>query len=252
MTYALGNPFAPAAERSAALEGMLLWSVSRGIVSAVGPRLIQTDAALNPGNSGGPIVDDHGRILGIASRKLGGDNVAFAASAAQLSTLVAAPRRRPFLQGTIGAGVGIVLGSGVSQAMTAEIEPELVVRDRLVLRATGGLPLGPRNRAIEVGTVTWPVGGATLGLRQRFGHGRLNVAFELGAGGLLQTGLDAKWSATDQRFVVSSHPYELVPQAYASLLLGGIGLRIVEADPFATPETLYAIDLQFPGVLTTF
>lgn len=51
-------------------------TVSSGIVSAVGRALrggagrlieniIQTDVSLNPGNSGGPLLDSHGRVVGI-------------------------------------------------------------------------------------------------------------------------------------------------------------------------------------------
>jgi len=47
-------------------------SVTKGIVSAVGPKpelgsgtWIQTDAAVNPGNSGGPLLDASGEVIGI-------------------------------------------------------------------------------------------------------------------------------------------------------------------------------------------
>lgn len=65
-------------------------SVSTGIVSALGrvlpngiggllTGLIQTDAAINSGNSGGPLVNDRGEVIGINTAKLSnGDRIGFA------------------------------------------------------------------------------------------------------------------------------------------------------------------------------
>lgn len=76
IVLAIGSPFG--------LEG----SVTQGIVSAIGRTLstedgfsianvIQTDAALNPGNSGGPLLSLSGEVIGV-NRAKGGDNVGFA------------------------------------------------------------------------------------------------------------------------------------------------------------------------------
>lgn len=66
LVVAVGNPFG------------LGWTVTSGVVSALNrelpnPRggkltdLIQTDAPINPGSSGGPLVDSQGRIVGITT-----------------------------------------------------------------------------------------------------------------------------------------------------------------------------------------
>ncbi len=82
---AFGYPF-----RDDVISGM---SVSAGIVSSFGYDIrkgawvIQTDAALNPGNSGGPLLNGNGRVLGMVAFRIaatpGGDaldNLGFAVS----------------------------------------------------------------------------------------------------------------------------------------------------------------------------
>ncbi|UPM44585.1 trypsin-like peptidase domain-containing protein (plasmid) [Halocatena salina] len=85
---AIGTPFG--------LEG----SMTAGLVSGVDrlipapndytiPDAIQTSAPVNPGNSGGPLMDLAGQVVGVVSSG-GGDNLAFAISAALIERVVPA------------------------------------------------------------------------------------------------------------------------------------------------------------------
>jgi serine protease Do len=73
---AIGAPFGIGALGDPAPDGRHYPSVSLGIVSALHRYqeqygdCIQTDAAVNPGNSGGPLVDLDGRLVGINGRIL--------------------------------------------------------------------------------------------------------------------------------------------------------------------------------------
>ena len=59
-------------------------SVTMGIVSSIrteknGTRVIQTDTAISPGNSGGPLIDKNGDVIGVVTFKIrGGENLNFA------------------------------------------------------------------------------------------------------------------------------------------------------------------------------
>jgi hypothetical protein len=66
-------------------------SITKGIVSSFSRddyddrEYIQTDAAFNPGNSGGPLVDECGRVIGINTMTIwNSENIGFATKASQI------------------------------------------------------------------------------------------------------------------------------------------------------------------------
>jgi putative serine protease PepD len=68
-------------------------SVSNGIVSAFRDGYIQFSAPIAPGNSGGPLVNLHGQVIGVARSKLvaqGAEGLSFAIPIAIVCTSVSA------------------------------------------------------------------------------------------------------------------------------------------------------------------
>ena len=144
LVVAIGNPHGYAG------------SVTAGVVSALGRSLparsgaatriiddvIQTDAALNPGNSGGALVDGHGRVVGI-------------------NTAVA------------GVGLGLAVPiNATTRRIVAALMRDGRVRRAWIGIAGGARPLPPRvaaslgrDRAIEVVEVIDGSPAAVAGLR---------------------------------------------------------------------------------------
>lgn len=68
LVWAVGSPFGL---QESVTYGILSAKERRGISGGVIQEFLQSDAAVNPGNSGGPLVDIHGRIVGINTAIIG-------------------------------------------------------------------------------------------------------------------------------------------------------------------------------------
>ena len=125
---ATGLPVLSVADSSAIQPGQLVFaignpdglnnSVSMGVVSAVArqrqsdvsPAYIQTDAAINPGSSGGALVDVHGRLIGMTSFILteggGSEGLGFALPSGLVSLICGALKTKGHFEvGDIGLRV---------------------------------------------------------------------------------------------------------------------------------------------------
>jgi hypothetical protein len=134
--YAIGSP------------GGLEKTVTQGIVSALGRRylqigdVIQIDAAVNPGNSGGPVVDMAGRLTGIVfagMENYPGLNFAVPAErlAAALPAMIAGGKAsRPWLGLTISE-----TAAGAEIIYTAPSTPaaEQRIREGSILKSINGI-----------------------------------------------------------------------------------------------------------------
>ena len=125
---AIGNPL-----------GELTFSESSGIISAVNRtitmadgrdmNMIQTDSAINSGNSGGPLFNDHGEVIGIVSAKYTSgpsqgasvEGLGFAIPIDDVSQMVSELVSSGYVKGKPTLGI---LGSNVDEAAQAYGVPQ--------------------------------------------------------------------------------------------------------------------------------
>ncbi len=101
--YVFGFPFG---EALALHNGNPTITVGKGTISSIrlkadgAPEKIQIDGALNPGNSGGPIVDGQGRLVGVAVATVKGSGIGLAIPPQELQRTLAGRVSRYHLHAT--------------------------------------------------------------------------------------------------------------------------------------------------------
>ena len=118
--YVFGFPFGPGL---AAGRGNLSVVVGKGSVSSIRTdgdgrvSVVLIDGALNPGNSGGPVVDTQGRLVGIAVASIQGANIGFVIP-------------RPHLLAMMnGRPEGLLVTAGVPRDGTVELALDVPLLD---------------------------------------------------------------------------------------------------------------------------
>ena len=242
LAFAVGYPLG--------LDQTLTMGVISGMGrSGMGDRIedyIQTDAAVNSGNSGGPLLDSRGRLIGINTSILSGggggnDGIAFAVPSRILMYVVAQLREHGEVRrGTTGAilgslnpqrsrdlGLGIVRGAVIEDvAPGSSAEAAGLRRGDVVTRI--------QNRPVSnAGTVA-----ATIGIAER--GTRLEVVY-------LRDGREGRATLTveapSERMVISGSSAVMARGASIRLVSEGLQVFAVEGGSAAAAAGLQAGDL---------
>lgn len=146
------------------------WTVTAGVVSALGRSMrsatgrliddvVQTDAALNPGNSGGPLVSSTGEVIGVNTAIImGAQGIAFAVASNTASHVVSEIIRHGRVRRAfIGVAADTVMLPRRA-AIAAQVFSETAVRIRKIE------PDGPAARAgLRDGDVVAAIDGRAVG-----------------------------------------------------------------------------------------
>jgi S1-C subfamily serine protease len=176
----VGNPFVATLEPTGQRDiegpyhGLLAWSASMGIVSAQSDLYVQTDATMSPGNSGGPLLDCRGDVVGVVDRLLA-PGVGFAVAREWLDALAKRALTAPTpYSGTFRFTASLALQVDVRSSDAYQgfsISDGVVLHDRwLFALRIGALPWGGPNSSTGTSTTpTFYTGASRFGIHALLG-----------------------------------------------------------------------------------
>ncbi|MCB6179595.1 trypsin-like peptidase domain-containing protein [Rhodobacter sp. Har01] len=224
--YALG---APLGIEFTLTEGMIS-AVARQVETQVPLRMLQHDAAVNPGSSGGPVVDAAGRLVGMNSQIADGSRmfvgIAYAIGAEDLTRIVdglVAETLAPFpklgmVARPVDRQVAEALGVPAAGLLVDGVEPG-------GLAAAAGLVAGDIILAVD-GVALAEAGEMAFLIEAALARGEAALVVRRGA-----------------------EEVSLVLAFAAEAEVGGLGIAKREIDLSAQPETIKAYRLSGLGVV---
>jgi len=199
----IGHPMSIYARMDRRLSGLLDWTLTAGIVGAISKHYVQTDAAVNPGNSGGPLLSERGRVIGVVSfqlRETQGVNVAIRSK--ELTRLVKKIGTQPAPRASIWEKNAFELGymahygertlQGISLGLDLTAYRRYSFAARMGLLRGSGRPEGDNIMNRVVDRTSFELEGGYR-LAHSFGGGTQN-GLTLGLGGALHFQTTDTWT----------------------------------------------------------
>src|SRR5690606_110906 len=159
LVVAIGNPLGLQATVTAGVVSALRRTL-RGVGGRLIEDVVQSDAALNPGNSGGALVDSRGRVVGVTTAIIAGaQGICFAVPVNTAKWVVPELLREGrVVRGHLGlAGQTVQLGRGLGRRLGRRLGLVAAPAGVLVVGVAEG---GPAARAgLRAGAVLLAIGG---------------------------------------------------------------------------------------------